>query len=508
MRLARLGATLEWAIAWLDRHRVAALTVAVVWIGLLVIAQDVGRPFWHDEIYTILGSELPVATLWRASRDGLDLSSPLNTILTRGVHGVFGVGPVATRLPALAGFLSAVIAVFLLVQRRSNTVIGLSAAGLLCLTPAWDYAFQARGYAITTGSFALALFGWSEAARGHHPTRSLALMAVSLAVGVWTHQFLVLAFLPIVVGEITRQIQVGRIDHRPWIALMLATAATTPLCWLAAAGAGQRATFWARPTDWNIPGLYADALGQLRMPILRLAAFLLGILAIWTTIRRARLRLGTWPRAQPIHEVAAAAVLVVLPIAGALLGAVAGVFTERYITCTVIAFPVVLPLTAWCLAPAGGAAECVIALAALLAFGSLATHTMTDDRAWQDPMRGRLQLSRALADGPVAVACGLLYLPIWYYAPKGLRTHAIYIADPATALSQEGSDTIDRGYLALSRWRDVPAIAIESFLATRRRFCLYACGSDWVLTSLRNRGATLTVVGEDPDGTLYEVKLE
>jgi len=44
------------------------------------------KPFWHAEIYTILEAELPVATLWRALHDGIDLQPPLNVSLTRGIH--------------------------------------------------------------------------------------------------------------------------------------------------------------------------------------------------------------------------------------------------------------------------------------------------------------------------------------------------------------------------------------------------------------------------------------
>jgi len=68
------------------------------------------KPFWHAEIYTILEAELPVATLWRALHDGIDLQPPLNVSLTRGIHLIAGVGPIVTRLPAIAGFTQATFA--------------------------------------------------------------------------------------------------------------------------------------------------------------------------------------------------------------------------------------------------------------------------------------------------------------------------------------------------------------------------------------------------------------
>src|SRR5262245_60814665 len=63
------------------------------------------KPFWHDEIYTILFAGLPsVSTMWRAAHDGIDLSPPLNAILTHGVASLVGVGRLTTRLVPLLGF--------------------------------------------------------------------------------------------------------------------------------------------------------------------------------------------------------------------------------------------------------------------------------------------------------------------------------------------------------------------------------------------------------------------
>src|SRR5207237_194968 len=76
----------------------------------------------------ILASRLPIGTLWRASRDGLDLSPPLNTILTHAIDTTIGVGPIATRLPAIAGFLTAVVLLFIMVRRRTNPIVALAAA--------------------------------------------------------------------------------------------------------------------------------------------------------------------------------------------------------------------------------------------------------------------------------------------------------------------------------------------------------------------------------------------
>ena len=95
-------------------------------------------------------SRLPPDILWRASLDGIDLSPPLNTILTRYVHFVAGVGPVATRLPPMFGFIVTSLLLFVFVRKRSNPLMGLTAALLPAYTAAWGYASEARGYILDT----------------------------------------------------------------------------------------------------------------------------------------------------------------------------------------------------------------------------------------------------------------------------------------------------------------------------------------------------------------------
>ena len=98
--IARVGAALDRRQGWV-------LAALIIGLGVVLVARARAKLFWHDEVFTILASRLPVRTLWTASRDGLDLAPPLNTLLTRLVHAALGAGPVATRLPPMIGFISA-----------------------------------------------------------------------------------------------------------------------------------------------------------------------------------------------------------------------------------------------------------------------------------------------------------------------------------------------------------------------------------------------------------------
>src|SRR5262249_4820332 len=112
----------------------AAFTLVFAYVATTLA---LAKPFWHDEIYTILFADLPsLGPMWRAAHDGIDLSPPLNAMVTHGVHAVLGAGRLTTRLPAIVGFWTMTLVVFELVRRRSHIVAGLSAAVLPCLTEA------------------------------------------------------------------------------------------------------------------------------------------------------------------------------------------------------------------------------------------------------------------------------------------------------------------------------------------------------------------------------------
>ena len=489
-----------------DRHgRLAALFVVLTLCGMLVVRAR-GKHFWHDEVYTILASDLPTATLWRASRDGLDLAPPLNTILTGVAHAALGVGLVSTRLPAMTGFVVACLLGFVMARRRANVLAGLAAVLLPCFTAAMEYAYEARGYGVTVGCFALALFAWSEAGAGR--SRWLAVMAVALTAGVWAHYYAALAFVPIASGELVRQLARRRFEPRPWIALGAAAAGTLPLLPLARSAVPQAEHFWTRLEPVGVTTTYGAALGSLATPPFGLAALILGILALVQRMRRPRHHATA--RRLPPHEVTAGLVSLAIPALGVLLGSSMGIpFVPRYVLFAVVGLALVVPLTVWRLGADGGLAEIALGLGLAAAFVSDAGATFTRDRfVFRDPTAGRPLLTERLASGqPVVFAGGISYLELWYHLAPDQQRQALYLADPQMELRDTGSDTIDRGYLALARWTPVPVVAYATFVREHRTFDVYACGRDWLGLRLRRDGASLSEVRAEAGCWLYRARL-
>jgi hypothetical protein len=488
-----------------------ALVVALFASVLALLAWRASvKPFWHDEIYTILEAELPVATLWRALHDGIDLQPPLNALLTRGIHLLVGPGPIATRLPAIGGFLLAAVFTFIIVRRRTNGLIATAAVLLLCTTPAWGNATDARGYGLTFGAFAIAMFAWTEAAAGRHPTRNWILLAVSLAAGIWAHYYFVLALVPIGVGEITRQVRLKRFMPQPWLAMAASVVLTAPLWPLAAAASAQRSTFWAVPT-WNVEAAYRYIARSVFSD--QVMIVILGVLAAVEIARRVRAR--RWPRVIASHEIAAAVGCLAIPLVGILLGQLIGAFYVGYITFAAVGFAMVLPTAAWACFPENKVGDVLLAGAMVIAMFPVVNRTLADRGPLRDATQDHpLVVDWLRGEEPIIFSSGLSYLEIWYALPENLRPRFLYLADPQGARRDTDSDTVEVGYLALARWTDLPVVPLGEYVAAHPHFWLYTIDRNATLLTLREMGAQVTLHGQERRrygrrrlGYLYEIRM-
>lgn len=471
---------------------------------LLVRAR--AKPFWHDEIYTVLHSQLPsLQAMWSAGLDGIDLSPPLNTWITRLVHRAAGVGHVATRVVPMAGFLTMTLATFALLRRRTNTPTALAGALLPCFTAAYRYAYEARGYGLMVGLFAIALYAWSEAARGHRRTLHGAFLAIALAASVWNHYYGVLAFVPIVLGESVRAVRRRRIDGAIAAALGASILATLPLLSLAGAARTQAHSFWSPAALGDVGTVYRFLFGSLAdRPLLTGAAVLAGIVLL------GRRRKGvTALRQVAVHEAVAFASALLIPVFGILLGlVVTGVFVPRYAMPAVVGASILFPLAVWRTNTKGGIAELFLCGFLAVTFGSSMGASVVSPPVFQDPYLSRPLLQRAVTtEAQVVSASSLQFLQYWYYSPTPQKGRLRYLADPEEALRYMGSDTIDRGYLALRRWTAVPIDPFDDYMAGRDELRVHEAGTGWLLRKLADEGAVREQVGAGPGERLYAVRL-
>ena len=514
-RVLRPVHTIGAAVARIvDRYGIAIAGAALACLAALAVTAARDKPFWHDEVFTVLISQMPFATMYRAAADGIDLAPPLNTALTRVVHGVAGVGLVATRLTPIASFLAASILLFVIVRRRAGTLAALTAALLPAATKSWQYAYEARGYALSMACFAAALHAWFEAAAGRRVRLNLVILALALGGGLWTHYYFVLAFIPIVLGEAVRQAAQRRVDIGPWTAIVLAGLIALPLGPLVWASSAQRATFWARP-DAGSPlltrtqALYHFLFDTPEQPWLGTTARVVAALIVVELARRALW--GVWPRRLPVHYLAALGACALLPVAGLLLGDYAGIFTERYVLFTIVGVVLALVLGLSWLAPPSGLASIAAVVGVIAAGVHLGSRILSDRERPLNQLESRPLLVDRLVrfPDPIVITGGVDYLEIWYYLPATVRSRALYLGDPDGELRENGGDSVSRGFSALARWTPLPVVPLDEFVASHPRFWMYSSGPNWIERSLTRRSATLIEHARDRHdaGTLYEVRM-
>jgi hypothetical protein len=486
--------------ARIDRHRFAALTLLGAALLYSIAIRAAAKPFWHDEIFTILLSQLPsLGDVWAAMHDGVDLAPPLNMLLTRAVHATAGVGPIVTRFVPIASFLAMMLLLFAFVRRRSNATAALTAALFPILTAAYRHSYEARAYALMMALFALALFAWGEAAAGRSRRRNLALLAVALAAGMWNHYYAVLAYLPIACGEAFRTWHSRRVDAGVIAATAASVAASLPMLALAAAASAQRATFWSPASLYQIVDTYYFLLEPLFVRRFAVVALILLVVVGLSFLKKSG-KLAEPHQLAP-HEIAAIVAAVFVPAAGVVLGViVTGVFVPRYGLPGIVGISLAVAFAI----PRSTRAELVLPLVLLYSTAELLLPVTRPG----DPFEPRPVLADALkSPGPTAITGGLTYLQLWYYAPPALKPRLVYVADPPSARRLARSDTIDLGLLALSRWTTVGAVPFDVFTTQHRTFRVYAYGSGWLLDRLRESGAGLEEQGAEASAQLFLVRL-
>jgi hypothetical protein len=495
----------SWLADALERYRLVTLVLLSIAFFYSATIRASAKPFWHDEIYTILLTGLPsLSTMWGAMRDGLDLAPPLSAVLTGAVRSLLGVGHVVSRLVPMLGFWAMTMALFAMVQRRANATVALTAALFPIFTAAYRHAYEARAYGLMMALFALVLFAWTEAAAGRRRSLNLPLLALALSAGLWNHYYAVFAYLPVVAGELTRALRYRRLDVGVVCALIVSGIAALPLLALLRAGTEQTSTFWAPASLDNI----SDAYYFLAEPLLTPRIFItFGVVVMLAVLGRVTCQrpYAQERRSLPAHEVAAGVACLLVPLAGVLLGVfVTGVFVPRYVLPGVIGLSLVIPLAIWAISARARIIEIALPLVFVVGYVEL----LMPVTKLPHPVSARPMLVASLkSPGPTAVTGGLTYLQLWYYAPTELKPRLTYIADPDYARRFTGSDTIDLGYLALGRWTPVNVARFEPFTEHHREFRVYAFGSGWLLHKLQEAEAQIDELGSDPGARLLRVRL-
>jgi hypothetical protein len=430
------------------------------------------RPLWYDELFTFYLAQLPtVGDLWAALAGGADLNPPLHYLAVRGTMALLGPGPLALRLPSVAGYAVMSLCLYRFAARRLGPSGALAAAAFPAATLAFDYAHEGRPYGLVLGLAGLALVAWQVAAEGRGGGRrrraALGAMALALAAAVSCHFFAVLIFVPIGLGELARARR--RLDAATAAALV---AGLIPLAFfgpILRASALYRGGFWAKPTWAHNAAFYAALLKNAGVPLLLAVAALAALARFGAAGRRDREGgRGGGREPVPAHEWAAALGLVALPVVGFLVAKAtsAGSFTERYALATVLGFGLLIAYTADRLDDGRRRAGAVLALAF---FGWFLLHEGFRLRAGSSAHATIAAGDFRPVEGsglPLVISRPMMYLQSYHDLPPDLAGRLVFVA--------RGRRTEEVALRALSRWVPLKVVEERPFLGEHSRFFL--CG--------------------------------
>jgi hypothetical protein len=464
------------------------------------------RALWYDELFTFYMSHLPgMRAIWAGLKQGADLNPPLLYVATRAAFRLFGDGPVATRLPAMIGFLAMSVCLFRFVARRSNALYGFVAMLFPWITGAARYAYEARAYGLVMGFAALSLVCWQSACEGKGRRWALAGLTLSVAGALMSHCYAVLLFVPLVLGETVRAVRARRIEWPVWLAIGITGPLVLTYLPLMRANGGfalNNAKF--EPRFSSIWEFCVMVLGPAVWP------WLIGFAAVLLPAKRAGENGETPPAQIPAHEIAAAVGLVSIPVCVlALAFALTHVFETRYGLPAVMGIGILFAFLAYN-RTANRKTTGVLLMSIFLAGFLVNSFWAPPDDTTQSIATRGVDPDQVEKDVPFVIGNGTLFLQVDHYAKPELAARLYLLRDPLTAVRYTGSDVFDDGYLVLRRWFPIKGrIAdYQPFIAGHDRFMVFGPMHDpldWLIFKLVDDGAQMNFRGQFGDNLLFEV---
>ena len=348
---------------------------------------------------------------------------------------LFGISPIALRLPSLLGFLLMQGCLFYFVRRVASQRAAVFALALPMFTVVFGFTILVRPYGLLLGLFGLAMLSWQTALRRKsHRAWALAFLALTIALAINTHYYGVLLVVPLCAAELVRACQGRRLDLPVLLSIGAGMAGAVFLLPFLKGASQFRANYQAAPVprqaithSYNFILLGHSAFSTNINHLLAIGLALIVALVLYSCFLQLRSKTLNLPNAEFVFLVTLAA----LPFFGFLLGRfVTHAMEPRYVLGSVIGIAALLAIA---LAPLLRN-NTVGRIALLLMFATFACNGITGlraaPRARQDAL-APLILSPQVKAAILASPSKLLYLQdidlfgfMDYYEPDAdVRSH-------------------------------------------------------------------------------------
>ena len=502
----------------IDHYPALAFALLSASYLLIIAALSHNKLLWLDELITLHIAQLGSPTaIWRALAQAADPNPPLTHLAVLTSLRLFGDHELALRLPAVLGYWIGLLALFLFLKRRLPPVWALAGCVLSMANAAFDYSYESRSYGIFYGLAMLAILCWSRAVdpSASSTRRNLALcgMALSLAAGICTNYFAVLAFFPIAGGELIRTLRLSYswpsfklpplrdLSIRIWLALVLAA---TPL--LAFRPLIQRSIAQFAPHAWNKVSLdqvfdsYTGMVEVILYPVVTLFALaaLISLLARLCSHCRASLR-PRWlanlanrqarsPQASfPLHEAVAVFLLMLYPFLGYLIASIhGGMLSPRFVIPVCLGFAIAGIAVAYrILGHLRYAGIAALSLCSILFLGRVCAVGIMYAQQKQCFDQILQHLPAASGNRPIVVPDALMVLTLQHYAPPSIASRIVFPVDfPAIRLLRGDDSPEENLWAGRNLVYHVPILTLADFQHNAADYLILASDGNWLVRDL------------------------
>ena len=460
---------------WIDAHPFRAfLLLTIFYVGVTASLSSL-KLLWLDELITLhiarLGSP---SAIWHALAEGADPNPPLVHLAVLACMRLLGQHAYVFRLPAILGYWVGMLSLFLFLKRRVQPTWALIGTLSLMGMGSFEWSYESRSYALFFGTTMMGLYCWVLAV---DPSRSPRIrnvarlgMTIALAAGLCANYFAILAFLPLVAGEITRTLRSARPLRQPrllsrffsmcdgWIWGSFVIAVTPLLCFRPLA---EKSIALYAPYAWNKVSFdmtniaYLDMVEAMLVP---LGILVLSAGGVWILSKACSQCLaqvqppwfsglltiahnGRTAGTSGFHELVAVFTLLVYPYLGWTLASLhGGMLSSRFVIPLCFGFAI---SATWIGSRsfAGSRSASVSVLCFFLlwfmvreSYVGFSYHEQKE--AFYSTLSALKQVDQQ--HEPIVVSDNLLILPFRYYAPADVASRVVYPVDMEAIMRRRG----------------------------------------------------------------------
>lgn len=458
------------------------------------------KPLWNDELFTFYIATLPtLSDTWLALATGAEQIPIFYYCIVRGVVWIMGPNPLWIRFISVISFLVACISIFYFLKDRIGPAYAITAAQLPVISPFYRFAYEARPYGLVLGLSGVALCCWQHSRHKGRRKARLLLLCSSLVLATGCHYYAVLFHLPLLLGESVRTALRKQSDVCVLIILLgapvIALAASYPLIVSAAANVG---AFWAR-VDWrHVTNLYTSVLVRTAPALGTAAALSIMVSPMLNGFSRepiiSPLLQGRLSSALSPCEWTATIGFALLPVLGLALALVTGAFVDRYVISVVIGLSIVLTVPISVLFQQRRAEALVAAFLMIGPANFVGLHGLRKAYSVERNLQDAISALKNSGDERSVIVASEThtFLELSHYAPQGIKSRIVYLADPLSAARLLGHTSVENGMVNLvGTYLKRNVTPYDTFVARHCSFLLFGNISpwaSWVVVRLKEDG--------------------